>query len=149
MEGLEGGCIRVLVTAGQAIMIPSGMIYLVQTLRMDSIALSASFLSVQHMKRILREFVEEREEQDDLNECFPCTIQIFLLVLMDRGLPWLLDEGLLHDVWMTIRDIQVTTINLGAIHRELTLYYVSIYYTFVILRLTYFYMHHFTIGLLI
>ena len=65
-----GGCTKVILFEGQALILPAKMIHAVETFGM-SVALGVNFIHRLHVKKAAEEFSEERYRHDHYDECYP------------------------------------------------------------------------------
>jgi hypothetical protein len=127
-RGLDTPCLRLRVKAGEAILIPAGMIFMVWA-KEDTVALVAHYLDFHHLPQIVAEYIEEREARAPLEECFPCSSQLLLMVLsawVDGGLLWGHEclDVVLPCAWQAIKTA-VGAEELPHMRSQLMPYYVS------------------------
>ena len=65
-----GGCAKVTLFEGQALILPAKMIHAVETFGM-SVALGVKFIHRLHVKKAAEEFPEERYRHDPYDQCYP------------------------------------------------------------------------------
>jgi hypothetical protein len=66
----DGGCQKVVLVEGSAIIMPANMIHMVET-HGTSVALGINFLHVEHLADAARHFQRERHDDEEFDKCFP------------------------------------------------------------------------------
>ena len=72
-----GGCQKVVLTERQALVMPAGMINMVET-HSESVALCVNFIHRGHLQTAARAFRHERKDQEHFNSCYPAFAMLAL-----------------------------------------------------------------------
>ena len=76
-----GGCQKVVLTERQALVIPAGMIHMVET-HSDSVTLGVNFIHRGHLLTAARAFRPERKDKEHFSSCYPSFPMLALNELM-------------------------------------------------------------------
>ena len=76
-----GGCQKVVLTERQALVIPAGMIHMVET-HSESVALGVNFIHCGHLLTAARWFRNERKDEEPFSSCYPAFLMLALIELM-------------------------------------------------------------------
>jgi hypothetical protein len=104
----EGGCMKVVLTEGQAIVMPANTIHMVLTTA-PSIALGVNFLHVHHLDAMTKAYVKEPDEQISRDACYPHFEMLAVAHIAEnmRATPHVVHMGLLKllvKLWQAVRD---------------------------------------------
>ena len=76
----DGGCQKVTLVAGSAVVMPAGMIHMVATHGL-SVALGMNFIHIDQLALAANAFAKERMEKEELDRCYP-DVPVLILTLM-------------------------------------------------------------------
>ena len=76
-----GGCRNVILTERQALVLPTGMIHMVET-HSESVALGVNFIHRGHLLMAARNFRHERKDREPFSSCYPAFLMLALNKLM-------------------------------------------------------------------
>ena len=76
-----GGCQKVVLTERQALVIPAGMIHMVET-HSEPVALCVNFIHRGHLLTNARAFRHERKDEEPFSSCYPAFPMLALNELM-------------------------------------------------------------------
>ena len=76
-----GGCQKVVLTEREALVMPAGMIHMVET-HSESVALCVNFIHRGHLLKAARAFRHERKDQEHFSSCYPAFAMLALNELM-------------------------------------------------------------------
>lgn len=81
--GLEGGCVKVVLTPGDAIIMPADYLHFVETDK-EAVAQGMNFLHLLQFPQALQRYMEERLADDPRDECFPNFEALGMMILRHR-----------------------------------------------------------------